>query len=174
MVHDRGASELSLREVASEIGVTHAAPRRYFPDRAALLSALAVEGFGRLGSRLRQAAAAAPGYHSQVRAVAAAYLDFCVSEANLVEVMFAHKRGHYGAAVAQEAAEALAPIQDVFRRGQAEGVLPAEGAQRIAVVFLATLQGLAGLINCGIVSIDDIEGLIEEATRGLPLGAPER
>ena len=41
--------ELSLRELAREIGVSHAAPRRHFADKQALLDALALDGFERLG-----------------------------------------------------------------------------------------------------------------------------
>src|ERR687894_2671163 len=50
---DRGGVQaLSLRELAREIGVSHAAPRRHFADKQALLDALAQEGFARLGAAL--------------------------------------------------------------------------------------------------------------------------
>jgi len=55
-VRDRGVQDLSLRELAREIGVSHGAPRRHFPDRQALLDALAQTGFERLGAELRGAA----------------------------------------------------------------------------------------------------------------------
>ena len=47
--------ELSLRELAREIGVSHAAPRRHFPDKQALLDALALDGFERLGREMAAA-----------------------------------------------------------------------------------------------------------------------
>ena len=47
-VRERGVQALSLRELAREIGVSHGAPRRHFPDRQALLDALAESGFERL------------------------------------------------------------------------------------------------------------------------------
>ena len=56
---DRGAGALSLRELAREIGVSHAAPRRHFADKQALLDALAEDGFDRLGAELRAALHAA-------------------------------------------------------------------------------------------------------------------
>src|ERR1035437_9150796 len=52
-VRERGVQDLSLRELAREIGVSHGAPRRHFPDRQALLDALAEAGFARLGTALR-------------------------------------------------------------------------------------------------------------------------
>ncbi len=44
-VRERGVQDLSLRELAREVGVSHGAPRRHFPDRQALLNALAESGF---------------------------------------------------------------------------------------------------------------------------------
>ena len=38
-VRERGVEALSLRELAREVGVSHGAPRRHFPDRQALLDA---------------------------------------------------------------------------------------------------------------------------------------
>ncbi|MFE5597661.1 TetR/AcrR family transcriptional regulator [Streptomyces coelicoflavus] len=162
-LHEKGAAELSLRELTGEIGVTHAAPRRYFPDRQALLDALAVEGFVRLGARLREATAAAGGPTERIRSVADAYVGFTTSEPNLVELMFAHQRGAGAEAVARSAAEAFAPILDVFRQDQREDGPGAQDAQRAGLVFLATFQGLAGLISCGIVPPDQIDALVADA-----------
>src|SRR5215472_7707973 len=58
-LRERGVQALSLRELAREVGVSHGAPRRHFPDRQSLLDALAGAGFERLGAELRAAAAAA-------------------------------------------------------------------------------------------------------------------
>ena len=46
MVAERGdAAELTLREVARRVGVSHNAPYRHFEDKDALLAAVATEGF---------------------------------------------------------------------------------------------------------------------------------
>src|SRR2546430_17385992 len=45
LVEERGNPEFTLREVARRVGVTHAAPQRHFEDRAALVAAVAEEGF---------------------------------------------------------------------------------------------------------------------------------
>ncbi|GAB4083810.1 TetR/AcrR family transcriptional regulator [Myceligenerans cantabricum] len=168
MLRERGAAELSLRELAGRIGVTHAAPRRYFPDRQALLDALAVEGFARLGARLRGAMGAAPTYQEQVRSVAAAYLGFATSDANLMELMFAHKHGTGGRSVAQSATDAFEPLAEMFRRGHAEGMLPAQDPERVGLVFLATLQGVAGLANCGVIPAEHLDEVIGSAVAQVP------
>src|SRR5918995_4141085 len=54
--------DLSLRGLAREIGVSHAAPRRHFPDKQALLDALAQDGFERLGREMAEALRAAEGF----------------------------------------------------------------------------------------------------------------
>jgi len=54
-LREDGIERLSLRDLARQAGVSHAAPRRHFADRQALLDALAVAGFLRLSDELREA-----------------------------------------------------------------------------------------------------------------------
>src|SRR5277367_2560745 len=70
-VRERGVQELSLRELARDVGVSHGAPRRHFADRQALLDALAEVGFTRLGAELRAAVEdAGEDFEAQLRATA--------------------------------------------------------------------------------------------------------
>lgn len=59
VIADQGIEALSLRALARDIGVSHAAPARHFKDKTALLSALATEGHRRLTAALDEAAEAA-------------------------------------------------------------------------------------------------------------------
>lgn len=61
MVARRGATELSLRELAREAGVSHAAPAHHFGDRRGLFTALAADGFTRLADALD---GAHPDFHA--------------------------------------------------------------------------------------------------------------
>ncbi len=54
-----GVGALSLREVARRAGVTHAAPYRHFADKAALLAAIAAEGFSALSRGMEERVAEA-------------------------------------------------------------------------------------------------------------------
>jgi len=56
LLAEAGAVAVSLREVARRAGVSHSAPYRHFPDRDALLAALAAEGFAELSRRMAQRA----------------------------------------------------------------------------------------------------------------------
>src|SRR6266851_2517366 len=91
-VRERGVQDLSLRELARQVGVSHGAPRRHFADRQALLDALAEAGFSRLGDELRAALDAADDdYETRFRATATAYVRFATRNAALLELMFAGK-----------------------------------------------------------------------------------
>src|SRR5580704_19303956 len=54
-LREQGVEQLSLRDLARQAGVSHAAPRRHFADRQALLGALAAAGFLRLDEEVRTA-----------------------------------------------------------------------------------------------------------------------
>src|ERR1700761_6741217 len=50
LVTSGGTASVSLREIARRAGVSHGAPRRYFPTHLELLSAVARRGFASLGA----------------------------------------------------------------------------------------------------------------------------
>ncbi len=55
LVAQRGADGISLRELAREAGVSHAAPAHHFTDRRGLFTALAAEGWRLLADALKGA-----------------------------------------------------------------------------------------------------------------------
>lgn len=54
-VAEHGPAALSLREVARQAGVSHAAPAHHFGNKAGLLTAIATEGYQLLASALAEA-----------------------------------------------------------------------------------------------------------------------
>ncbi|HET8953883.1 MAG TPA: TetR family transcriptional regulator, partial [Solirubrobacteraceae bacterium] len=83
--------ELSLRELAREIGVSHAAPRRHFAGKQALLDALAYDGFERLGREMAAAAVPDGDFRVGLRAIARTYVRFATEHAALLDLMYAGK-----------------------------------------------------------------------------------
>jgi AcrR family transcriptional regulator len=80
-LREQGIGQLTLRDLARQAGVSHAAPRRHFADRQALLDALAEAGFLRLGDELRAAIeSAGDDYETQLRAAATAYIRFATQD----------------------------------------------------------------------------------------------
>ena len=113
--------DLSLRELAREVGVSHAAPRRHFADKQALLDALAQDGFERLGAELTAALEAA-GFDEQLPAMARTYVRFATQHAALLELMYTGKhRPGVDPGVGEAAERALTPMLGVIVAGQEAG-----------------------------------------------------
>jgi len=163
-LRERGTSALSLRELARDAGVSHAAPRRHFADRQALLDALAQSGFERLGRELHAATdAAGPEFEPRLHGVAAAYVRFATEDAALLELMFAAKHGENAAALSDSANRAFAVMLDLILQGQASGALEAGDPERVGMVLFATIQGIAALITGQMVEPDRVDDLVGDA-----------
>jgi len=93
LVEERGVEALSLRELARRLGVSHAAPDHHFPDRLALLVAMAVEGFERLAEGMEVAGAAHPPGPARLQAIGEAYLRFALDHPSHLQVMFGPEVG---------------------------------------------------------------------------------
>jgi len=87
-IERRGFETLSLRELASLIGVAHSAPYRHFADRDALLAALAAQGFAELLKRYREGAREKTP-SARLRACGRAYLELAADRPQLFRLMFA-------------------------------------------------------------------------------------
>lgn len=109
---DSGAGDLTLRAVARAAGVSAMAPYRHFADHAALLGAVAEEGFEDLRKVLAAADAGAQGA-AAVIAQGEAYVAFAARRPALFRLMFS---GHAAAAKPAE----TCPPQD---RGDAYAIL---------------------------------------------------
>src|SRR6478672_7819641 len=81
LVAERGADGISLRELAREAGVSHAAPAHHFTDRRGLFTALAAEGFTKLAAALESA-------RPQFLDAAMAYVEFALHHPAHFVVMF--------------------------------------------------------------------------------------
>jgi AcrR family transcriptional regulator len=163
-VREHGADELSLRELARQVGVSHSAPRRHFADLQALRAALAEAGFVRLGAELRAAVdAAGPDFGARLRSTAAAYVRFATEEAALLELMFASKQHEQSATLHETAERAFAVMLDLIREGQAAGVLDEGDLERVGLVLFATMQGIAALVTSGMVDADQVDELVNDA-----------
>lgn len=97
LVRDVGAEQFSLRDAARTVGVSANASYRHFENKAALLTAVATAGFEKMAARMQRKLAplARPAGVNDVelarerfKAVARAYVDFGVDNAELFRVMF--------------------------------------------------------------------------------------
>jgi AcrR family transcriptional regulator len=169
-LRERGVEGLSLRELARQVGVSHAAPRRHFPEREALLDALAETGFVRLGEEVRVAIdAAGEDVPAQLQAVATVYVGFAIRDAALLELMFSNKAVGR-AATREQASRLFAAFGELISRGQEAGVLPSGDPDRLSLLVIATMQGIAALVSSGRIPAEQGDALIGDAIALLTRG----
>jgi len=151
LLETRTADDLSLREVARAVGVSATAVYRHFPDKGALMAALASAGLARLASAQHAASDAAGGGAAGFSATGSAYVRFALANPALFRLIFAnpqavplHPEGADGDAMA-------------FLRANAAALAAGKGgdAQLIALQAWAMVHGLAMLMLDGQVPVDD-------------------
>ncbi|WP_320669837.1 TetR/AcrR family transcriptional regulator [Patulibacter defluvii] len=175
-LEESGVAGLSLRAIARDVGVSHAAPRRHFADRQALLDALAEDGFLRLAEEVRAAVAEpAGGFVERLGALANVYVSFATQHAALLDLMFAGKHRPGAAESLYAAAEAaFAPVFQVIVDGQAEGEVVPGDVERVALAAWAGIHGLAAMANAGLVDRATLPSLVGDVAERMVLGLRPR
>ncbi|OPF80173.1 TetR family transcriptional regulator [Streptomyces antioxidans] len=148
LVDEQGVGALSLREIARRAGVSHGAPRRYFPTHLSLLSAIARRGFEGLAAQAGAAVATHEGEpREQLTALAHSWLDFALTNRGMFELMFRHdllESNHLG--LRETSLPLFATLVDLVARAR-----PDSGAEPriVAGALWANLHGIAQLWGWG-------------------------
>jgi len=137
-LEQKGNAALSLRAAARRAGVSHNAPYRHFPDRQALLAALATEGFAMLAERLRGQRGPELGL---------AYVRFALEHPQRFRLMFTGLAG-------DAAREAHGAVLDAFK------ALP--NPELAAAAAWSLMHGLAQLLLDGQFAAENPEALARE------------
>ncbi|MEH2561159.1 TetR/AcrR family transcriptional regulator [Bradyrhizobium sp. AZCC 2289] len=101
-----GLPGLTLRAVAREAGVSHAAPTHHFGDLTGLLSELAAIGFRQFGAAMAAARASATTPPERGMASAKAYVAYAQAHPGMYGLMFRSERLDYSRPSLHEASEA--------------------------------------------------------------------
>ena len=164
LVAREGVQALTLREIARRAGVSHGAPRRYFPTHLELLSAIAGRGFEELGRRATAAVEdGTASERAQVSALGRVYLEFALGNRGMYELMFRHdllESGHLGRR--DTSLPLFGRLVDLV--GQ---VRPDVDARLVAGALWANLHGIAQLWCWGSLQLaagaDDFAPLLRSA-----------
>jgi AcrR family transcriptional regulator len=134
---------LSLREAARRAGVSHNAPYRHFPDRRALLAALAAEGFRSFAEQL-----AVAEREGGLRARGEAYVRFALANPQRFRLMFsAGLRISGDASLREQAGRAFGGLEQAISAHAGQGAPHAgEGAPHAALAAWALVHGLSHLL----------------------------
>jgi AcrR family transcriptional regulator len=145
----RGPEAFSLREVAADAGVTHAAAYRHFDDKRAILAAVAEAGYRALAERMARAAAGGiEDRRDRLRAVAAACVAWALEHPSQYRVMTGPRLNEDGRFPDLEAAigDALALVTAEIERGVAAGVFRADDPRDLALAVWIACHGFCDLV----------------------------
>ena len=163
-----GEAELSLRGLAREAGVSATAVYRHFPDKRALLAALADEGVARLGAAQQAALSEAGGGAAGFAATGRAYVRFALAEPALFRLAFTHGQFVGNPLDGDDLASRLLRENALALTGGDPG-----RAATVALQAWASAHGLAMLILDGRLPPDDglIDAVLDTRTLFKPQGS---
>ena len=148
LIREEGISDLSLRQVARQVGVSHNAPYRHFEDKEALLATVAEEGFQSLRLAMEEARRGLPSNIPQrLEAIGIAYINFALAHPAHYRVMF----GEYGSnfskypTLADAAQQAFMELVNTIQEGQASEIFRVSDPVDMARVAWSLVHGQAML-----------------------------
>jgi AcrR family transcriptional regulator len=170
-VQRSGVESLSLRKLARDAKVSHAAPARHFRDKRALLDALALDGFERLNRAMADAAATRGSFDARFRAIATAYVSFAVDNAALLGLMYTVKHEADASDALVEAGRgSMRAAVELIAEAQAAGAVQPGDPERLALVAFASVHGVAALATGDLLDGVSVEE-VTEATVEMLLSA---
>jgi AcrR family transcriptional regulator len=180
IIADKGVEGLSLREVATRVGVSHAAPHHHFVHKEDLIHALAHEGMARMDERMAAAAGAAGEDPLQrLVAIGVAYVAFAAEHPDYYAAFTAPEM----AALPEDAPQPEEQGGDIWGRlitavieCQKAGRLPAGDPTIVGVSLWSLVHGLAELWRVGPLrrlpqasgGLESLARLVVPAALGLP------
>ncbi len=160
-----GINGLTLRAVAREAGVSHAAPAHHFGDVTGLLSELAAVGFKKFSEQLGAATCSETAPEAVAARKAGAYLAFARDNPCMFQLMFRGERlDHDRPALRQASESAFVKLANIVAARRHEEVVPdhltLEQAADIARIW-SMVHGFAMLY---------LDGRLSPIMDGLPSG----
>lgn len=148
LISEEGISELSLRQVARRVGVSHNAPYRHFEDKEALLAAVAEQGFQSLLVAIETARQGIPPDSPQrLEAIGVAYVHFALAHPFHYRLMFGDYRCNLSkySALAEAAQQSFMVLVNTIREGQMAGIFRLADPVDMARVAWSLVHGQAML-----------------------------
>jgi AcrR family transcriptional regulator len=139
---ERGPDAVTMRQLASDLGVSPMTPYRYFEDKEDILAAVRANGFNRFAEALETARESATGARARGSAVGEAYVQFALDHPHSYKLMFDFNQPHvekYPDLVAA-GERAQATMTGYIKDAMAEGLMAGD-PQQIGLVFWAAIHG---------------------------------
>ncbi|XDD49979.1 TetR/AcrR family transcriptional regulator [Leptospira sp. WS92.C1] len=150
ILEQKGIEGLSLRDIASDLGVSHAAPYRHFPRKADLLFTLAIRGFSDLADEMRLAWESSEEPVERLRSSGIRYVQLALKHPRRTELMF-------GGTLACESdapkeletigKEAFMGLYRILEDGQKKGIFREGDPSGLSFTVWSLVHGFAVLTN---------------------------
>lgn len=157
LLKDNPPSAISLRSVAKEAGVSHAAPYHHFANRTALMEALGVACMERFVACQQEAVAAASSGRDALRDQGIAYVRYAAEDPHAFALIFDPAfcpPGNPGPGTAELVQENLTMLASSVTRAQEEGLFVGSDTAEVSTAMWGTMHGLAHLVNEGHLDLD--------------------
>jgi AcrR family transcriptional regulator len=174
-IQKQGVQALSLRAVGEELGVSRSALYRHFTDKAALLAAVAREGFRTLRRELLGAWEGGGKGRAGFDAMGRAYVRFALQNPWHYRMMFGGSVAGPAAPdarLADEDTDAFQVLVDALQEQQRRGLVRPDDPQALAQVIWSLVHGIAMLALDGPLQRKgaDVEALTRHAIERIHTG----
>lgn len=152
-----GAERLSLRKVASDVGITPMAVYHYFKNRAALLEAVVSAEFRKLEQRLVEVAPKG-GFEEKLLAVLDVYIGYAIEHPRVFDYLFAQRRAtarRYPEDFRARRSPTLNRVADLINEAMQAGKLRRGDVWELAFDVWAHVHGYVMLHRAGRFSLTD-------------------
>ncbi len=160
LITERGIDSLTLREVARQAGVSHAAPYHHFADKSALIEAVVVESFHAFATVLRESTIPSGNALDNLIALGKAYVCFAGEHSASFRLMYRpelrqpslpQEQEHPGmpSVIDEAALEAYQVLAERIRACQEAGFIPVGSLTPLTLTAWSTVHGVAVLLLDG-------------------------
>ncbi len=147
IVQEQGIENLSMRALASAVGVHAPTIYDYFVNKDAVLDALYLEGADRLHTAFAEAIAAFPAGRARLQALGRAYRSFALSDPDLFQLIFGRVEASYrpSEAVVPRAAELFSVLVHEVQAAMNAGELRLTDPVEVALATWSMAHGFVTL-----------------------------
>jgi AcrR family transcriptional regulator len=166
VIAERGLENLSLREVARELGVSHQAPYKHYRSRDHLLAEVMARCFEQFAQHLDDRERCADP-EDELTSLGRQYLDYARQNPLEYRLMFSTPWPETAAdpELIRHAVHAFNILREVLRRLHAHTPADSDDIDLDALFVWSSMHGLAGAINSDAIKKLDLNpGVLDQAT----------
>jgi AcrR family transcriptional regulator len=180
VIAERGVENLSLRDVARRLGVSHQAPYKHYPSRDHLLAEVMRRCFERFAEHLdARPRFAAP--EADLESLGRQYLGYAQQHPLEYRLMFGTPwpQAAEHPALVRDAAHAFDVLRGILRRLHGDGAAARDSVDLDALYIWSAMHGLAGVMNSSAIGklelparvhAQAVRHVMERVGRGLAAG----